>query len=694
MVPHDVILRFAPDVYFHKNEKYFPCSIDYLLTGSTIKDRNNPDWSVANPTQQDLKQYCQTNYYVAIDPAQYTGMGTTAPMYYAVQEYTDVIEISYIMLYAYQGGQTCMAVNLGEEFDCIIFELGTHQGDVERIVVRVKPYQSDYTAFQVGFEAHGTVTWYWERDVAWNGTHPVVNVALNGHSCHNMNIQGDRVVEDHIPLIMDVFSALGNDGVVWSPYTNDSTMVLLGLTKDGAPINNQVWSKFSGRLGDSLVNGLNGATHFDGTDLSFEEWTYVRTVGFLGKLIGSISDDLVHGDGPEGPANRDWAKPVSGNLFNDDIFVEWQNSNMQNGSSAVAWLVGNYNGSKYDQVVQLWNSGNLGIILYGSDGNQGITQLWSTDNINNEGPGAIQWLSGNFFGDHIDRIIQVCVIDNNIGMIMYGSDLKNGIMELWSSPNVGAPLLFMNQQFLTGNFMGDGKDMILQCGGMVNLGMALFGTNPQGGISNLWSNLNMQQGPVAMQWLVGNFLGDGKEEVIQICNVNSCLAVIMYGSDGNGGMKQISALTTAMGPGNICFLKGDFNGDAKDEFIQLWDNGNLAMIMFGFDVGGSLQVLWSSNDMGQGAGGQPFLAGDFQGDGKHEIIQVCGIDGNTGMIMYGSDGNGGMTQLYATPSIGPSWFQTVSSQFLVGNFMGDGIQEILQCYGLGTLQMITYGTFN
>ena len=48
--PEDIV-RFAPQVTFHPNERSFPCSIQHLLTGATLKSHSDAHLSV--PLQGD-----------------------------------------------------------------------------------------------------------------------------------------------------------------------------------------------------------------------------------------------------------------------------------------------------------------------------------------------------------------------------------------------------------------------------------------------------------------------------------------------------------------------------------------------------------------------------------------------------------------------------------------------------------------
>src|SRR5207253_929605 len=120
------------------------------------------------------------------------------------------------------------------EFNCIVNTLGSHQGDLERVVVTLIPSPGgQYQVPHVGYEAHGDLTYYPTQRIAWEGTHPIVNVALNGHSCHNMSSEGDSVTEYKFPLVVAIISALSKDErTVWRPST-DNQFKLLALDSTG-----------------------------------------------------------------------------------------------------------------------------------------------------------------------------------------------------------------------------------------------------------------------------------------------------------------------------------------------------------------------------------------------------------------------------------------------------------------------------
>lgn len=314
----ETVATYAPVAHFHENENSFPCSIEYLLQGATLLSHADPGFSLGDPTQANLQTYSDDQRYVSVAPSQYGGQvdptskAVTAPLYYAVQQYPDRVEISYVFLYAHQGGQTIHAYGVPHvipEFDCIVYSLGVHQGDIERAVVKLAtpPGASGYQVLGVGYEAHGDVSWYTPDQVSWEGTtHPLVHVALNGHSCHNELAQGDRIVEATVPGIVDVTANLSSAGTVWRPQQSD--LKQLGLDASGAPVSDQVWAAYCGRLGVQQTNGFQGAIYFNGSGLNTLDWGFVKTFGTAASFLGILPPGAVDGNGARGPGARDWIR--------------------------------------------------------------------------------------------------------------------------------------------------------------------------------------------------------------------------------------------------------------------------------------------------------------------------------------------------------------------------------------------------
>lgn len=164
------------------------------------------------------------------------------------------------------------------------------------------------TVQQVGYDAHGELTWYNPGAFQTEGARPIVRAARCGHGCRNgfgMNPIDwiDLGGKAGIAEVIDLISQAGNE---WRPFELADGVQVFGLDLAGQPSNDQVWAKYRGRLGNQRHNNLDAATYVNGHNLGTWDWDYVKTVDWAGGLLNGISADAVDGTGPEGPGARDF----------------------------------------------------------------------------------------------------------------------------------------------------------------------------------------------------------------------------------------------------------------------------------------------------------------------------------------------------------------------------------------------------
>lgn len=218
-------------------------------------------------------------------------------------------QISYLPV-ACAAGQTVRALEPGAEFNCIIFSLGEHQGDLERYMVTL---DENYQLVSSEFEAHGNKTTWMPDQVEWEeGTHAVLSIALNNHSVWNPKQVSNPDWDVYVAGAVGIGNFFDDDSSAqwWRPWKEGSEFRLLGLTSDGQPVNDQVWAAFGGRLGDSYGTSLRGAVYFDGGNLSFWDWDFVKLIGWGASILNKLPTDIQNADGPRGPAARDWVMPT------------------------------------------------------------------------------------------------------------------------------------------------------------------------------------------------------------------------------------------------------------------------------------------------------------------------------------------------------------------------------------------------
>jgi hypothetical protein len=320
--------------------------------------------------------------------------------------------------------------------------------------------------------------------------------------------------------------------------------------------------------------------------------------------------------------------------------ILWSTGDIRQGSGALSFQVGDINGDKKAEIIQLWNNGGrLGVIVYGWDSRAlAVRTLWSTSDIG-QGPGAVGWQVGDVNGDGRDEVIQLWSNNGRLGMIVYGCDsIAMAVKILWNTADImqGSGAV----SFRIGDVNGDKRAEIIQFwnnGG--KLAAIVYGWDSTAmAMKTLWSTSDIGQGPGAVGWELGDVNGDGRDEVIQLWSNNGRLGMIVYGWDSTTmAMKTLwSTGDIGQDPGAASFQVGDFNGDKRAEIIQLWNNGGkLAVIAYGWDsTAMAMRTLWSTGDLGAGPDAEWWLVGRMRGK-SDDLLQLYSQNGNTGALLYG-----------------------------------------------------------
>jgi len=334
---------------------------------------------------------------------------------------------------------------------------------------------------------------------------------------------------------------------------------------------------------------------------------------------------------------------------------------MGQGPGAVAWLTGNFTGpAGVAQIAQLWdNNGNLGLIGYGLVG-FGFETMFSAPDLG-QGSGALTFLTGDFTGSGNDEIAQLWDKNGNLGLIGYGI-VGATPQKVFDSPDLGQGSGAL--AFLAGDFTGSGHTQIAQVWeDNGNLGLIVYGY-ANGTFQTVYSNV-IGFKPDALAFLTGDFLGFGNTQIAQLRDDNGTLELLIYGST-EGTPQLYTDLDMDQGPAALAFLTGNFTGSGHTEIAQLWNNnGNLGLIIYG-TVNGTPQTVDSDTDLFEGSGALAFLAGDFTRSGYTQIAQPWDNNGNLGLIVYGNDGLS-VVAVSSSPDLGQG---SGALAWLAGTFVG------------------------
>lgn len=163
-----LINKWSPVVYFHPNEKYFPCSVDWILENS-INYKNQID------IYNDFKQG-KEDIHIQYNKSAYVGQKyfDKIPCYAYLSYKKNKIYIRYIFVHAYNGDYNILG----------LLNAGSHEGDIEHIVIELDKSTEKLT--RVFLSAHTSVEGKWiEKDkLTFEENKIVVYSALNGHGLY------------------------------------------------------------------------------------------------------------------------------------------------------------------------------------------------------------------------------------------------------------------------------------------------------------------------------------------------------------------------------------------------------------------------------------------------------------------------------------------------------------------------------
>ncbi len=161
-------------------------------------------------------------------------------------------------------------------------------------------------------------------------------------------------------------------------------------------------------------------------------------------------------------------------------------------------------------------------------------------------------------------------------------------------------------------------------GKRLNVFKALGGTNPNPPNLLTMQRWATRQGGFwdAQQWLAGDFNGDGKDDVAKSFNEGGLASIDVHVSNGS----SFSMQRWATGQGGFWdaqqWVVGDFNGDGKDDVAKSFNEGGLASIDVHISNGSGFSMQRWATRQGGFWDAQQWLSGNFNGDGKGDLAKA------------------------------------------------------------------------
>jgi hypothetical protein len=166
---------------------------------------------------------------------------------------------------------------------------------------------------------------------------------------------------------------------------------------------------------------------------------------------------------------------------------------------------------------------------------------------------------------------------------------------------------------------------------------------------------------------VGDFNGDGKVDVAVSSSADNAIAVLLSNGDGTFTESGLSRLVDSPS-GNGPMLIGDFNGDGKPDLAMVNEKrvvGTLYFLTVGLGNGDGTFTAAPGTSTGDAS---PAASGDFNGDGKLDVILSTGIVPSVSLLVGNGDG---------TFTVGSSLAPNYAGPVAVGDLNGDGKLDVI-----------------
>ncbi|WP_158597061.1 M12 family metallopeptidase [Aquimarina sp. BL5] len=180
----------------------------------------------------------------------------------------------------------------------------------------------------------------------------------------------------------------------------------------------------------------------------------------------------------------------------------------------------------------------------------------------------------------------------------------------------------------------------------------------------------------AQKWMSGDFNGDGRQDYAKVFNDGGNASIDIHIS--NGSSFSIQRWATKQGGfwDAQKWVVGDFNNDGKDDMAKAFNDGGNASIDVHISNGRNFSIKRWATRQGGFSNDQKWVSGDFNGDGKDDMAKAFNDGGNISIDTHISNGSSFSKRRWATRQGGFANAQN----WITGDFNGDGKDDMAKAF--------------
>jgi len=200
------------------------------------------------------------------------------------------------------------------------------------------------------------------------------------------------------------------------------------------------------------------------------------------------------------------------------------------------------------------------------------------------------------------------------------------------TPAPGSPISVGSEPYAlaTGDFTGNGKTDLAVANFGDNTVSVLLGNGSGGFTAAPGSPISVGSQPTSIA--VGDFNGDVKPD-LAVTNSNSNNVSVLLGN-GDGSFTAASGSPISVGSDPSAVVAADFNGDGKQDLaVSGFDSNNVSLLLGNGD--GTFTPA-SDSPLAVGKGPAAVAVGDFNGDGKSDLVVSNSTDNTLSVLLDGS----------------------------------------------------------